>query len=85
MSSLKPFFSTDRKRVLMTGFTPFEHYETNPSWEGVQFIDAFKIETTYNITLFRKEIPVSYEAVDEMVPQMWYWYQPHVSITNSLS
>lgn len=72
-------FSADRRRVVMTGFSPFEGGKINPSWEGVKFMDGREIENKYDITLFRKEIGVIYKEVDEIVPQMWHYYQPHVS------
>ncbi|KAJ8717573.1 hypothetical protein PYW07_005503 [Mythimna separata] len=80
MSPSGPLFSTDRTRVLITGFEPFSNYKTNPSWEGVRYMNGDRIEKKHNITLFRKEMPVSYDAVDAKVPQMWQWYQPDLTI-----
>ncbi|KAJ8705927.1 hypothetical protein PYW07_010704 [Mythimna separata] len=80
-----PLFSTNRRRVLITGFEPFQGGKTNPSWEGVRSMNAARIEKKHNITLFRMEIPVRYDAVDKLVPQMWQWYQPDLTIQVGLN
>ncbi|KAJ8717574.1 hypothetical protein PYW07_005504 [Mythimna separata] len=73
-------FSTDRRKVLITGFKPFLNYETNPSWEGVRYMDGARIAKEHSITLLRMEMPVSYAAVDAKVPKIWQWYQPDLTI-----
>lgn len=64
----------------MTGFGPFFDVETNPSWEGVKFMDKRRIENKHKIVLCRREIAVRYADVDRIVPQLWDSFQPDVSI-----
>ena len=82
-------FSGDRKRVVMTGFGPFGSGESkitkNPSWEGVSTMKGREIENNYDLTLFRKQIAVTYNEVDRIAPQLWFYYEPHVSTTEQFT
>ncbi|XP_012262130.1 pyroglutamyl-peptidase 1 [Athalia rosae] len=65
--------NTDNTRdriVLVTGFGPFGSYKINASWAAVEELMKLDINDLGNIVLVTKEIPVIYEAVSTIVPQL---------------
>ncbi|XP_047031105.1 pyroglutamyl-peptidase 1-like [Helicoverpa zea] len=68
------------KRVLITGFGPFENADNNLSWDGVNYLNKDKIEAKYDIKLFTEKIEVVYKNVDGSVPKLWRKHDPHLTI-----
>lgn len=75
------------KRVLLTGFGPFQEVKANVSWEAVESVNAVRInnrdtksiKSSEDIQLFKEKIEVRYDVVEEHVPELWTKYQPDVS------
>ncbi|XP_021195488.3 pyroglutamyl-peptidase 1 [Helicoverpa armigera] len=68
------------KRVLITGFGPYQHVPHNRSWEGVSSMDKNYIETKNQIILLKEEIAVRYLDVDLVVPALWRGFLPDLTI-----
>lgn len=76
------------KRVLLTGFGPFQEVKANVSWEAVESVNAVRInnrdtksiKSSEDIQLFKEKIEVRYDVVEEHVPELWTKYQPDLTI-----
>lgn len=68
---------TDNQEViLVTGFGPFGDHQINASWEAVKLLpDEFK-----GYLIVKKEVPVSYEDVDDQIPSLWMSLRPRLVI-----
>jgi pyroglutamyl-peptidase len=67
--------STQNKpTVLVTGFGPFRHYRVNASWEAVKLLEMD------DVNLVKREVPVSYEEVDRVIPKLWEEYNPTLTV-----
>ncbi|KAI4466962.1 protease family c15 pyroglutamyl-peptidase i-related [Holotrichia oblita] len=63
--------------VLITGFGPFHGHNVNASWEAVKLVPSESIKEADVIV---QEIPVIYNVVDSVVPQLWEKYNPSLVI-----
>lgn len=71
MSSSK-FEWTERNVIHVTGFGPFRQFEAgNPSWDAVSRLPDFIEHNDRKLTIEKHKVPVTYEAVDEIVPKLW--------------
>ena len=82
-------------RVLVTGFGPFRDHTVNASWEAVKLINPDDIimlsrhgresaeedfmanQPTIQITFC--ELEVVYNTINQVIPDLWEKYKPHVS------
>lgn len=67
------------KTVVVTGFGPFRDYQVNPSWEVARQLPGTGVAEELNVNLVVVNVPVSYKAVDEIVPTLWDQHKPAVS------
>lgn len=66
--------------VIATGFGPFGIHLKNASWEAVKLLQHMNLESECGIKLITKEIPVAYDEIDKIVPELWKQYKPVVRI-----
>ncbi|CAB4014583.1 pyroglutamyl-peptidase 1-like [Paramuricea clavata] len=64
--------------VLVTGFGPFGAHKINASWEAVKELDGISFEDSVN--LITQEIPVEYESVSSLIPDLWKKYKPKLCV-----
>lgn len=69
---------TKRPVVVVTGFGPFGIHLKNASWEAVSLLPHMNLEEEHDVTLVTKEIPVAYDEVNKIVPELWKKYNPVV-------
>lgn len=67
-------FETDSLISFLIGFGPFRNYDVNPSWEIVKDIELD------NVNLVKKQIEVSYEAVNQEITKIWKELKPNVRL-----
>lgn len=76
-----------KKTVLVTGFGPFGSHNVNASWVAVQELE--KQWSIKGVDLAIQEIPVEYDAVFKMVPDLWEEVKPclviHVGVSGIAS
>ncbi|KAL1451341.1 hypothetical protein WDU94_005728 [Cyamophila willieti] len=65
-------------KVLITGFGPFRNFPINASWEAVSLLPD-KLDVN-NIEIIKEQVEVSYDYVDNTVPQLWKQYNPDLVI-----
>ncbi|XP_055880433.1 pyroglutamyl-peptidase 1-like isoform X1 [Biomphalaria glabrata] len=75
---------TEKKCVVVTGFGPFKGHTVNSSWVSVQ--ELYKIGLGLDhIELIIFEIPVIYDYVKQIIPELWTKYNPvlmvHVGVS----
>lgn len=70
--------------VLVTGFGPFGDHTINASWEAVK--ELRKMGVTHNVKLITHEIPVEYQTVKQLIPNLWNQHSPdlvvHVGVSS---
>lgn len=66
--------------VIATGFGPFGIHLKNASWEAVKLLQHMNLESECGIKLITKEIPVAYDEIDKIVPELWKQHKPVVRI-----
>lgn len=71
----------NRPTLIVTGFGPFGIHSVNASWEAVKLLRNMHVEDECNVRLVTEEIPVAYDEVDKMVPQLWNKHEPLVCMS----
>lgn len=61
--------------IIVTGFGPFRNHNVNASWEAVKLLP----EHFNGFHIIKKEIPVTYNHVENLVPDIWNTFNPIVS------
>lgn len=69
--------SEEKKTVLVTGFGPFGEHKVNASWVAIQELSKKEIP---GVNLVAHEIPVVYETVKKLLPQLWEQHKPQLVI-----
>jgi pyroglutamyl-peptidase len=62
----------------VTGFGPFASHSVNASWVAVREMERSG-GLGPGINLVTVEVPVSYDIVTELIPQLWKIHKPVVS------
>ncbi|XP_011869184.1 PREDICTED: pyroglutamyl-peptidase 1 [Vollenhovia emeryi] len=70
----------DPKRILVTGFGPFDAHVVNASWEAVKELQKLWENSVEfpDFELVAEEIPVSYAYVSNRVPRLWKKHNPSI-------
>ncbi|CAL1528455.1 unnamed protein product [Lymnaea stagnalis] len=75
---------TGKKCVIVTGFGPFKGHQVNSSWMSVKELSKMGLGDD-QVELFVFEIPVIYEEVKKIIPELWEKYKPvlmvHVGVS----
>lgn len=71
----------DKPVVVITGFGPFGIHRKNASWEAVKLLPHMNVEEECDVSLVVAEIPVAYDEVDQLVPELWQKHKPIVTQT----
>uniref|UniRef100_A0A1B6CD28 Pyroglutamyl-peptidase I n=1 Tax=Clastoptera arizonana TaxID=38151 RepID=A0A1B6CD28_9HEMI len=75
---------SEPKRVLVTGFAPFDIHKVNASWESVKLLKESDLEKDLNVELVIEEIPVVYDVVEETIPSLWRKHNPLKNVQHAL-
>ncbi|KAF4521079.1 hypothetical protein B566_EDAN012378 [Ephemera danica] len=65
-----------RPKIVVTGFGPFGKHKINASWEAVKLLPSLNLEEELDLELIIQEIPVQYDSVKKLVPELWEKYSP---------
>uniref|UniRef100_A0A0B6YKG2 Pyroglutamyl-peptidase I n=1 Tax=Arion vulgaris TaxID=1028688 RepID=A0A0B6YKG2_9EUPU len=75
---------SNRKCVVVTGFGPFKGHNVNSSWISVQELAKIGLNVD-QVELVIYEIPVIYDEVKTIIPQLWKKHKPvlmvHVGVS----
>ncbi|BFZ02553.1 hypothetical protein BsWGS_05592 [Bradybaena similaris] len=73
-----------KKCVVVTGFGPFKGHNINASWISVQELARLGLDADH-VELVIYEIPVIYDEVKKIIPQLWEKHKPvlivHVGVS----
>ncbi|XP_051989691.1 pyroglutamyl-peptidase 1 [Xyrauchen texanus] len=67
-----------KKTVVVTGFEPFGDHTVNASWVAVQELE--KLGLGDDINLHVAEVPVEYQAVQNLLPSLWKQHLPQLVV-----
>lgn len=67
-----------KNKVIVTGFEPFGEHTVNSSWVAVQELERLGLGE--EIDLHVCEVPVEYQAVQNLLPSMWKEHQPQLVV-----
>ncbi|XP_056302025.1 pyroglutamyl-peptidase 1 [Danio aesculapii] len=67
-----------KKTVIVTGFEPFGEHAVNASWVAVQELE--KLGLGDDINLHVAEVPVEYQAVQNLLPSLWKDHLPQLVV-----
>ncbi|XP_034051823.1 pyroglutamyl-peptidase 1-like isoform X2 [Gymnodraco acuticeps] len=68
----------NKKKVIVTGFEPFGGHAVNSSWVAVQELE--KLGLGEAVDLHVCEVPVEYQAVQDLLPSLWKEPQPQLVV-----
>ncbi|XP_030631079.1 pyroglutamyl-peptidase 1 [Chanos chanos] len=68
----------ERKTVVVTGFEPFGEHTVNASWVAVQELERLGLHQ--DVDLHVAEVPVEYQAVQNLLPSLWNKYHPQLVV-----
>ncbi|XP_053321699.1 pyroglutamyl-peptidase 1 [Spea bombifrons] len=67
-----------QRAVVVTGFGPFGEHAVNASWVAVKELE--KLGLGDEVDLIVHEIPVEYQTVQRLIPELWKKYHPVLSV-----
>ncbi|XP_029380858.1 pyroglutamyl-peptidase 1 [Echeneis naucrates] len=67
-----------KKKVVVTGFGPFETHAVNSSWVAVQELERLGLGDA--VELYVCEVPVEYQTVQTLVPSLWKEHNPQLVV-----
>jgi pyroglutamyl-peptidase len=65
-----------RKNILVTGYTPFDRFEQNPSYRIAQALDGADLGNGWKIT--GKSLEVNFKTMPENLYRWWDEYEPSI-------
>uniref|UniRef100_A0A3Q1BHP2 Pyroglutamyl-peptidase I n=1 Tax=Amphiprion ocellaris TaxID=80972 RepID=A0A3Q1BHP2_AMPOC len=68
----------NKKKVVVTGFEPFGEHAVNSSWVAVQELEQLGLGEAVDLHVC--EIPVEYQAVQNLLPSLWKEQQPQLVV-----
>ncbi|KAM3866007.1 pyroglutamyl-peptidase 1 [Diretmus argenteus] len=68
----------NKKKVIVTGFEPFGEHTVNSSWVAVQELQRLGLGEAVDLHVC--EVPVEYEAVQNLLPSLWKQQQPQLVV-----
>ncbi|XP_076001060.1 pyroglutamyl-peptidase 1 [Genypterus blacodes] len=69
---------SNKKKVLVTGFEPFGEHAVNSSWVAVQELERLGLGEAVDLHVC--EVPVEYQAVQNLLPSLWKQHQPQLVV-----
>ncbi|XP_072219974.1 pyroglutamyl-peptidase 1-like isoform X1 [Leuresthes tenuis] len=69
-----------KRKIVVTGFEPFGEHTVNSSWVAVQ--ELGRLGLGEEVHLYVCEVPVEYQAVQELLPSLWKEHQPQVLVVH---
>ncbi|KAM9323316.1 pyroglutamyl-peptidase 1-like [Pholidichthys leucotaenia] len=69
---------TNKKKIVVTGFGPFCGHPVNSSWVAVQELERLGLGEV--VDLYVCEVPVEYQAVQNLLPSLWKEHQPQLVV-----
>lgn len=67
-----------RKAVVVTGFGPFGEHTVNASWIAVQELEKLGLGDSVDLHVY--EIPVEYQTVQRLIPELWAKHSPQLVV-----
>ncbi|XP_063770821.1 pyroglutamyl-peptidase 1 isoform X1 [Pseudophryne corroboree] len=67
-----------RKCVVVTGFGPFGEHAVNASWVAVQELQKLGLGDGVDLHVY--EIPVEYQTVQRLIPDLWIKHRPQLIV-----
>ncbi|KAM4551871.1 pyroglutamyl-peptidase 1-like isoform 2-T3 [Odontesthes bonariensis] len=67
-----------KRKIVVTGFEPFGEHSVNSSWVAVQELGRLGLGDA--VDLYVCEVPVEYQAVQELLPSLWKEHQPQLVV-----
>ncbi|XP_018425317.1 PREDICTED: pyroglutamyl-peptidase 1 isoform X1 [Nanorana parkeri] len=67
-----------RKCVVVTGFGPFGEHAVNASWVAVQELEKAGLQDGINLHVY--EVPVEYQTVQRLIPDLWMKHNPELIV-----
>lgn len=68
----------NKKKVIVTGFEPFGEHAVNSSWVAVQELERLGLGEAVDLHVC--EVPVEYQAVQNLLPSLWKEHQPQLVV-----
>ncbi|XP_066508311.1 pyroglutamyl-peptidase 1-like [Hoplias malabaricus] len=68
----------EKRTVVVTGFEPFGEHAVNASWVAVKELE--KLGLGQHVDLHISEVPVEYQAVQNLLPSLWKKYHPKLVV-----
>ncbi|KAK5612972.1 Pyroglutamyl-peptidase 1 [Crenichthys baileyi] len=68
----------NNKKVVVTGFEPFGEHAVNSSWVAVQELERLGLGEAVDLHVC--ELPVDYQAVENILPSLWKEHQPQLAV-----
>ncbi|KAG8594437.1 hypothetical protein GDO81_001204 [Engystomops pustulosus] len=67
-----------RRCVVVTGFGPFGEHAVNASWVAVQELKKLGLGDTIDLHVY--EVPVEYQTVQRLIPDLWIKHRPQLIV-----